>query len=300
MIENYNDRIVILFGTGRASMECLVKMQGVKFSYFVDNNSSNWKDAAFVVKPPTSLLEEDRDRILIIIASMYYAEISQQLREMGFNEQEHFISYHDLFESQQEKRVQPWLLINGDKTLRLDYDLDEDSIVFDLGGYEGQWASDIYSKYCCNVHVFEPVGEFAFNITNRFSKNPRIQVFPFGLAPRDSSEQITVSKDGSSIFNKQISSFKETITLVGIENFLVKFNIRHIDLLKVNIEGGEFDLLEYLINTDIVSRISNIQVQFHDFVPNARERMEQIQHRLAETHKLTYQYEFVWENWRKI
>jgi len=42
----------------------------------------------------------------------------------------------------------------------------------------------------------------------------------------------------------------------------------------------------------------NLQIQFHDFIiDNANERMENIQTQLAKTHKITYQYKFVWENW---
>ena len=35
--------------------------------------------------------------------------------------------------------------------LRLDYNLNENSVVFDLGGYEVQWASDIFSKYLSSI-----------------------------------------------------------------------------------------------------------------------------------------------------
>lgn len=37
-----------------------------------------------------------------------------------------------------------WKKNKGYQTHRLDYDLDEDSLVFDAGGYEGQWTSDKY------------------------------------------------------------------------------------------------------------------------------------------------------------
>jgi hypothetical protein len=43
--------------------------------------------------------------------------------------------------------------------------------------------------------------------------------------------------------------------------------------------------------------VSNVQVQFHDFVPDAERRMRRIQEKLGKTHSLTYQYLFVWENW---
>jgi hypothetical protein len=49
----------------------------------------------------------------------------------------------------------------------------------------------------------------------------------------------------------------------------------------------------------MITRFKNIQVQFHDFIiENATERMENIQKQLAKTHKITYQFNFVWENWQ--
>ena len=75
--------------------------------------------------------------------------------------------------------------------------------------------------------------------------------------------------------------------------------IERIDLMKMNIEGGEYDLLDHLIETGFIRNIENIQVQFHDFVPEAKQRMMKIQKELSKTHRLTYQYIFVWENWRR-
>jgi len=198
--------------------------------------------------------------------------------------------------SEQEKRVIPWFRDYGDKTLRLDYDLDENSVVFDLGGYEGQWASDIYSKYCCRIFIFEPVPEFAKNIEQRFLKNPKISVQRFGLSGETCKENLNVSADGSSVFKQSSNSVE--ITLLKATNFFKENNIHHIDLMKINIEGGEYSLLEHLIETCFVNQIDNIQVQFHDFVPNAEKRMMEIQHKIATTHNLTYQYKFVWENWK--
>ena len=37
-----------------------------------------------------------------------------------------------------------WVEDKGDETLRLDYSLTEDSIVFDLGGYRGDFAEAIH------------------------------------------------------------------------------------------------------------------------------------------------------------
>lgn len=69
--------------------------------------------------------------------------------------------------------------------------------------------------------------------------------------------------------------------------------------MKINIEGGEYELIEHFIESEFVKEIRDIQVQFHDFIPDAGVRMKKIQEELKNTHFLTYQYEFVWENWRR-
>ena len=55
------------------------------------------------------------------------------------------------FPSEFDKAIQRWFRDKGDQTLRLNYDLNEHSVVFDLGGYEGQWSADIFQRYQCNV-----------------------------------------------------------------------------------------------------------------------------------------------------
>jgi FkbM family methyltransferase len=201
--------------------------------------------------------------------------------------------------TKQAKRVKPWFQVNGDKTLRLDYNkLNETSVVFDLGGYEGQWASDIHAKYCSTVYVFEPFPAYAENISTRFRKNPKIKVFPFGLGKTDEIIKLYADNDATSSFKQKGASVD--IQIVKASKFIRDQQIGKIDLMKINIEGGEYDLLDELIESDLIGTIGNIQVQFHDFAPNAMERMKKIQKALSRTHRPTYQYEFVWENWERM
>lgn len=81
---------------------------------------------------------------------------------------------------------------------------------------------------------------------------------------------------------------------MAIGEFLADRSQEQVDLGKINIEGAEYELLEHLSSTG-----RDVQVQFHDFVPLAAERMARIQSGLGRTHRPTYQYRFVWENWRR-
>src|SRR6476620_9093588 len=68
----------------------------------------------------------------------------------------------------QAQRVEKWFGDDGDNTLRLNYELDEKSIVFDVGGYKGEFAGSMINKYNCTVFVFEPIPEFYNIIVNKF------------------------------------------------------------------------------------------------------------------------------------
>jgi hypothetical protein len=71
-------------------------------------------------------------------------------------------------------------------------------------------------------------------------------------------------------------------------------------VLKINIEGAEYVLLQYIISKGLHKNIRNLQVQFHLIEgQNCEELYSLIASALSETHELTWRYPFVWENWRR-
>jgi FkbM family methyltransferase len=203
-----------------------------------------------------------------------------------------------LFPTQHDREIRRYFSDGGDEIFRYDFDLNEDSIVLDLGGFKGQWSSDIYARYNCNIMVFEPVRLFYTKISERFQKNKRIKVFNLALGGSMRQETINICEDGSSIFGQ--SQLKETIEVEDIATFLNHQNIKKVDLIKINIEGGEYEVLTRLIETGIINNIKQIQVQFHNVEKDSVSKMERICHELRETHVPTFQYKFVWENWIHI
>lgn len=196
-----------------------------------------------------------------------------------------------------ERVIDRWYSDHGDTTLRVDYPLSTDSVVFDVGGYIGDWTDAIATRYNPWVFVFEPVPSFAAGISARFSGNPKIRVFDFGLYDRNETDTIRVDGDKSGLFVASKNSIE--IQLRDISDFVRAQDIRHIDLIKINIEGAEYRLLKRMIDQRIVELCTDIQVQFHSFYPESEKLREEIQLALSRTHQLTYEYPFVWENWRR-
>ena len=186
--------------------------------------------------------------------------------------------------------------VSGDSTLRVDYNLNEHSVVIDAGGFVGQWAYKINTKYNSTVYVFEPVKELYDNIVVKFEQTPKVQVFNYGLLDKTQELQISVNGDSSSTYEQDHSEI-ETILCKEFNEVLKEHNITHIDLMKINIEGGEYDLLDHIIKKKLQSNIDNIQVQYHRFVPDCALRRDKIAEALSKTHTRTWNYDWVWENW---
>ena len=200
-----------------------------------------------------------------------------------------------LFPSKHDKEVKRWFADDGDGKLRYEYDLDSDSLVIDLGGYAGQWASDIYARYNCRVLVFEPVKSFAEKIDERFRKNPKVEVFCQALGSNRRQELIALSADGSSVYRNSCKN--ESIQFEDVVTFFTDHNIEEVDLMKINVEGGEYELLPRLFEVGLIHKIKRIQVQFHDVARDSEKHMNEICNELNKTHRPTFQYKFVWENW---
>lgn len=195
------------------------------------------------------------------------------------------------------KTVQLWFSHKGDDTHRVNYNLNENSIVFDLGGYHGEWTQKIYQKYNCFVYVFEPITELYEAIVEKFKSFEKIKVFNFGLSDVDKKINITLSNDGSSFYISGGNQIECEVK--SISKFIKENDLSNIDLIKINIEGDEYPVLKSLLDNNQIEIFKDIQVQFHEFIPNARLLRKELQDRISNTHKLTYNYEFVWENWRR-
>ena len=199
--------------------------------------------------------------------------------------------------------VERWVEDRCEFKERLDYDLDGDSVVLDVGGFLGDWAASIYCRYGSNVHIFEPVDAFTRSISDRFKGNQKLKVYSYGLGGSSREQEIAMLHDGSSFVNDGYQGVDRELCRIWDIHHLMEFGVlkgMNIDLMKINIEGGEFELLDRMIDTKLIKRVKNIQIQFHWFVDNVDEKMRILKDKLENTHNQTYAYEYVWENWEII
>jgi FkbM family methyltransferase len=197
-----------------------------------------------------------------------------------------------------------WFADNGDYTHNINYELNDNSVVIDLGGYRGLWVDEILKKnnpHIPNIILVEPVPEFYYELVEKYKNYEKIKVVNVGVSTdkNEVTKILYVSNDGSSTnFNTNASGIE--IKTLPIDKILSDNNINQVDLLQINIEGDEYGLMEYMIESNIVNKFKNIQIQFHLGIENDIERRNNIQKNLiSKGFKNKFDYPFVWESWEK-
>jgi FkbM family methyltransferase len=187
-----------------------------------------------------------------------------------------------------------WYKAKGDDTFRLNYPLNKDSIVIDLGGALGDWSMPIYNLYKPNIYIFEPTDLFA-KLEARFEGLSKVHLLNFAASNEDAELALGVMDGEASLFHEENLV---TVQATDFGAFLDRLSVQNIDLLKMNIEGAEYEILEGIVSRGQLNRFVNIQCQFH-MIDNHEERYKNLIMELEKTHYLTWRFPFVWENWTR-
>ena len=183
----------------------------------------------------------------------------------------------------------------GDKMILNQLELDDASLVFDVGSYLGGFGQSVQDKYDSIIYSFEPVKKFyQAQIKHQSDK---MVVFNHGFGISNTTTDMYISKDASSQFwhSKQI----EKCQIKDFDKFITEHDVQKIDLLAINIEGDEYELLEYIIKKGLLEKIKGLLIQFHYINQYPHERRDAIKTELAKTFNCKFDYPFVWEYWVK-
>lgn len=195
-------------------------------------------------------------------------------------------------------RAEPSLLVAAN--------LPDDAVVLDVGAYEGEWSTQVLARADAQgalrlrIHAFEPEPGAVERFRSGVGSDSRIEVHPFGLTGTDRIDQLSVGGPGSSVFDNPSvpGAFGTTeVELRDVDAVLNSLGLDRIDFVKINIEGGEFELLDRLHETGWLARTGPLIIQFHEFAPNAYRARRRNRRQLAATHSCTWNYPWVYERW---
>jgi FkbM family methyltransferase len=111
-------------------------------------------------------------------------------------------------------------------------------------------------------------------------------------------QAIHVQNDSSGLYGT--SEKTEEVWVSPLTDVLKAIGLDHVDLIKINIEGSEFEVLEHVLEHGLEPKLRNIQVQFHPVVPNSAMRYDNIRKGLLKTHRETWNCPWIWENYELL
>jgi FkbM family methyltransferase len=187
--------------------------------------------------------------------------------------------------------------IGANRNLLNDADINSDSIVLDAGAYTGEWAQEILDRYNPVVHAFEPDPRNFKRLKKRGLANERLIPHEFGLGDSNETARMPLELMGSSIYSDSTDKPSAEVRIRDIAEVWTSLELERVDLMKINIEGAEFPLLERMIETGLLKQVDCFMIQFHEWHPGAYHRRREIRKALRKSHKLDWDYHFVWEKW---
>ena len=151
---------------------------------------------------------------------------------------------------------------SGSEQRRTQYKVSDDPVFLDIGAYEGQWATAMHTAYGGTVYMFEVLPSFAASLSaGALGQNPSYKIYNVGLGNDNKTMQTSLESvnDAFSIYDNNTDNVVD-LKFIKMSDFIKDNQIDRVDVCKINIEGGEFDLLEHMLESSICSMCDNIQV----------------------------------------
>jgi len=134
----------------------------------------------------------------------------------------------------------------------------ENKVMFDIGANIGEYTDMLETKalqsnVTVELHLFEPTKSCFTTISNKYIDKNNIVLNNFGVSNSDNDATIYYDKEESglaSLYQRNLESYNlelnqsETIQLRRIDNYIEEKNIKHIDFIKIDIEGHELKAFE--------------------------------------------------------
>lgn len=191
----------------------------------------------------------NKRKLRILIDSFYYRK-TNNLKKLGNNE-----------------------IWNIDVT-----NLSDKSIVYSGGvGKDISFEIDLVNKFNCRIFLYDPTPIALSTIERRSPLNPRISYFSIGLNGEDGivrfSEPENLEEGSFSVYRKDKKLKSYEYECRSISSLMRENNHIEIDLLKIDIEGFEYSVMDDILKNKLI--IKQICVEFHDHLHDSFRKRKQ-------------------------
>ena len=141
-------------------------------------------------------------------------------------------------------------------------DLNSDSVVIDGGGYKGEFIDNVLVNFGCKVESFEPLQKEFDELKKKYIQNNRVKISNLALFSKTKALYLNEEGISSSIINTNVS--KNMVKINAIDVVEIINNRKNIDLLKLNVEGAEYEIMnrneERIRLSSLIPRMTTIHL----------------------------------------
>ena len=173
-------------------------------------------------------------------------------------------------------------------------ELNKTSVCIDCGANVGV-ITELFASKGAEVHAFEPYKPCYDEIVKKFGNNSKIHIYNQGVLDKNTTMKLYKfeHQDYDDLFFSQGASMYTTneeinkndyveVEVIDICEFIKNLN-KPIDILKIDIEGAEYDVLDKLIDMELYKNIKHILVEDHcETIPEIREKAETVKNKIKE------------------
>ena len=146
--------------------------------------------------------------------------------------------------------------------------LDEQSVVYSFGiGKDISFDKKMMKHHKCTVYGFDPTPK-SIDYINTVGTNNLFHFFDYGISTKTCTEKFFLPVNekgisGSMTPNQFVNQERYIeVKMKHIDDIAEELGHKHIDVVKMDIEGSEYEVLETMLDADVT--ITQLLVEFHD------------------------------------
>jgi FkbM family methyltransferase len=160
-----------------------------------------------------------------------------------------------------------------------DITLPDNAVVLDIGANIGGICIYLAKKFpSIKIHAIEPLQLNCENLSKAVDEQGIVNVSTYMYAIKAQSGEFKVGVDrglsGCAKVQDREFVYQNIVKAWALPQFLDMANIEYVDLLKINVEGDEYEIFEQLSDEWLTNHIGNIVGEFH------YEKAESLDHRI--------------------
>lgn len=169
--------------------------------------------------------------------------------------------------------------------------LENQRVVLDIGANVGLWTKYILSKQAGKVFCFEPNLKAIDHLKKTLASDSNTTVVDKAVYKERATLQFYID-DANSLVSSLIPESGKApsynVDAITLEDAINITGHQTIDLVKIDIEGAEFDIIDNLSQA-VADRIDSFLIEFHDFYfDNGMHRVDGLQKKLEDLGFTTY------------